>query len=134
MGLWLGVVVGAPVMACAVRGALVDASLTRPPELAAWVAGSAVVHDLVVAPLAAAAGWAARRATPARSWPAVRWGLVTTGVLALLAWPLVRGYGRDPSVPSLLPRDYGAGLAAAVATVWLVVAVLVVAGRRRHPR
>lgn len=123
-GLWVGLAVGVPIMAVGVRGALVDAALTHPAELARWVVGAAVVHDLLLAPAVLAAGWSARRVTPAAAWPVVRWGLVTTGVLALLAWPLVRGYGRDPAVPSLLPRDYAGGLVGAVAAVWLAVAVL----------
>jgi hypothetical protein len=38
----------------------------------------------------------------------------------------VRGYGRDPTTPSLLARDYGTGLAVAVAVVWLLVGVALV--------
>jgi hypothetical protein len=47
----------------------------------------------------------------------------------------VLGYGRDPSIPSLLNRNYGAGLAAALAVVWAGVAMwlaVVVAARRRR--
>ncbi len=59
---------------------------------------------------------------PARFWPPVRAGLVTTATLTLVAWRFVRGYGRDPANPSLLPRGYGAGLVAAVGVVWVTVA------------
>jgi hypothetical protein len=134
-GLLVGLALGAPLMAYGVRGALVDASLTHPFELARWVVGSALAHDLVLAPAVLAVGWAAHRTTPRPAWPAVRWGLVTTGVLALLAWPFVRGYGRDPNIPSLLPRDYAAGTAVAVAVVWAAVVIaVVVAYRRRRGR
>ena len=122
-GLIVGLVLGLPIIGYGVRGALVDADDTHPAELARWIVGAAVVNDLVVVPAVIVVGWLGRRATPGWAWPAVRGGLVVTGALALVAWPFVQGYGRDPTTPSLLDRDYGAGLAAAVAAVWLVVAV-----------
>lgn len=135
-GLLVGLALGLPVLAFGVRGVLVDGSRTHPAELARWLVGAALVNDLVLLPLALAAGGAARRVVPARLWPAVRTGLLTTGVLALVAWPFVRGYGQDPANPSLLPRDYSAGLVAAVGVVWLGVAAWAVAvtlqGRARR--
>lgn len=130
-GLLVGLVLGLPVMAYGVRGALVDAADTHPAELARWVVGMAVVNDLLVVPAAMAVGLAGRRWTRAWAWPAVRAGLLTTAVLAAVAWPLVRGYGADPRDPSLLPRDYGAGLAAALAVVWASVLVAALLARRR---
>ena len=66
----------------------------------------------------------------------LRWPLAASATLALVAWPFVRGYGRSAGNPSLLPRDHGTGVAAAIASVWLlsvVVAVLAFVGRRRRP-
>lgn len=132
-GLLVGLAVGVPVMAYGVRGVFVDAARTHPAELARWVVGAAIVHDLVLVPAVLAVGWLGRRLVPPAHWPLVRAGLLTTGVLALVGWPFVRGYGATPRNPSLLPRDYGAGLAAAIAAVWLAVAVLaVVAALRRR--
>jgi hypothetical protein len=134
-GLVTGLVLGVPVIAYGIRGVLVDGARTRPGELARWIVGAAVVHDLVLVPVVLAVGWGLRRLVPASVWPAVRAGLVTTGVLMLVGWPFVRGYGRDPTDPSLLPRDYGTGLAVAVACVWLGVAgwaVVEALGRRRR--
>jgi hypothetical protein len=122
-GLLVGLALGLPVIAYGVRGVVVDGARTHPAELTRWIVGAAAVNDLVLVPAVLAVGWAAHRVTPAWLWPAVRAGLQTTGVLALVAWPFVRGYGRDPANPSLLPRDYAGGLVAAIAVVWLVVAV-----------
>jgi hypothetical protein len=139
-GLLVGLALGLPVVAYGGRGVLVDGDRTHPAELARWLVGAALVHDLVLVPLVLAGGWAAHRFTPARLWPAVRTGLLITATLALVAWPLVRGYGRDPANASLLPRDYGAGLVAAIRMVWLAVAAWTLAatlrGRRsaRSPR
>ena len=122
-GLVVGLVLGLPIVAYGIRGALVDAADTEPTELATWIVTSAVVNDLLVVPLVLGVGFVANRLVPAAVWPAVRAGLIVTGALCLVAWPFVRGYGRDPSTPSLLNRNYGAGLAAAVAVVWAGVAV-----------
>jgi hypothetical protein len=49
-----------------------------------------------------------------------------------VGWPLVRGFGDDPANPSLFPRNYGAGLLAALAVVWLAVAAAGLLTRRRR--
>jgi hypothetical protein len=116
-GLIAGLVIGVPVMAFGVRGVLVDATDTHPAELARWIVGAAVVHDLLLLPVAGAAAWALHRLTPRRAWPYVRAAALTVAVLALVAWPFVRGYGRDPANPSLFPRNYAVGVVAASATV-----------------
>jgi hypothetical protein len=58
--------------------------------------------------------------------------MLAGAVLAAVAWPMVRGYGTDPADPSLLPRDYGAGLLAALGVVWATVLVVALALRRRR--
>lgn len=123
-GLWIGLALGVPIMAWGVRGILENATRTHPAELARWVVGSAVAHDALVLPSVVTVAVVARRVTPARLWPAVRWALATTGVVALVSWPFVRGYGRSAGNPSLLPRDYATGVAVALVLVWLVVAVV----------
>jgi hypothetical protein len=136
-GLLVGLALGLPVVAYGVRGVAVDAARTHPAELARWMVGANLVNDLVVVPVALIVGRLGARLTRDRSWPLVRAGLLVSGVLVLVGWPFVRGYGRDPTNPSLLPRDYGTGLLAALAVVWLaVMAVAVVSGlggRRRGP-
>ena len=129
-GLVVGLAVGVLVMAYGVRGVLVDAADTHPAELARWIVGGALVHDLVLIPLVAAVAWGLRRLLPGRWWGPVRAGLVVTGTLCLVAVPFVAGLGRDPGNPSLLPRDYAAGLVAAVAAVWLAAAGLAALTRR----
>jgi hypothetical protein len=126
-GLIVGLALGLPVIGYGVRGAVIDADDTRPAELAAWILGSGLVEDLVLIPVVLGVGLVARRLVPAAAWPAVRAGLIVTGALCLVAWPFVRGYGRDPSIPSLLNRNYAAGLAIAIAVVWVAVALRLVA-------
>jgi hypothetical protein len=126
-GLVAGLILGLPIIGYGIRGALVDAADTNPSELAVWIVGAGLADDLVVVPLVLGVGFIARRLVPPSAWPAVRAGLIVTGSLCLVAWPFVRGYGRDPTIPSLLNRDYGTGLAVAIAVVWAAV-VLGLAG------
>ena len=81
-GLLVGLALGLPVVAFGVWGVLVDGPRTHPAELARWLIGAALVHDLVLVPLALAAACAARRLTPARLWPGVaaRGGVVCAPV------------------------------------------------------
>jgi hypothetical protein len=86
--------------------------------------GLALAHDLVLAPVVLLVGAGVRRVVPAGARPLVAGGLLVSGVLGLVAWPLVRGYGRSAGNPSVLPRDYGRGLLVALAATWAVVLVL----------
>ena len=133
-GLWIGLALGTPLMARGVRGILEESARTHPAELGRWLIGSAVVHDAVLLPFVLAVGVLARRAVPAGAWAPVRWALVTSGVLLLVSWPFVRGYGRRSGNPSLLPREYGDGLLVALALVWTAATLLavVLVGRQRR--
>lgn len=101
-----------------------------------WFVGSALLHDLVIAPVWIGLGWLAARLLPAPARPAAVAGAVVTGVLTLVAVPFVLGYGASPTEPSFLPREYGRNLLLIDAAVLLAAAVWgVVATRRarRHP-
>jgi hypothetical protein len=131
-GLLVGLALGVPVMVFGVRGILLDARDTHPAELARWLVGAAVVHDLVLLPVVGGLGWALRRLTPAPAWPVVRAGAVAVGTLALVAWPYAAGYGASPGNPSLLPRDYVLGPVLAGAAIAALTAVAAVAAVRRR--
>ena len=122
-GLWIGLAIGGPLVAFGTAGAIADSSQTHPTEFARWIVGAAVVHDLAFAPLVLGAFWVLARVSKRRTPPSVRWAFATTVVLVLFAWPLVAGYGRNPTVPSLLPRNYASGLVAYLLGVWLAAAI-----------
>jgi hypothetical protein len=94
----------------------------------------AVAHDLVVAPLVIVAGWAVARAVPASARAPVQAALVASALVALFAFPFVRGYGRVSTNPSILPRDYGSGALAVLAAVWAAAAVALAMRRLRGRR
>jgi len=94
-------------------------------QVAFWFAGGPVVHDAVVAPLVGLAGVVLARTLPARAKVPVAVGLGLSGVLVLLAIPLVwRPYGVAEN-PGLHDRDYLLGLGIALGVVWLAVAASV---------
>lgn len=98
-----------------------------------WIVGGPLVNDGVVAPLTAALGLALGRLLP-RPWrtPVVT-ATVITGVLAILAFPLLwRPYGTPPT-PGLHDGNPALGLALTTATVWLAAILTAVITRVVHP-
>jgi hypothetical protein len=126
--------VGWALMAFGVWGILKEARATAPPELAAWVVGAAVMHDLVVAPVVFSVGRSVARASAGLPHAVLQVGLILTGILVLYSIPVVGGFGRLGDNPSLLPREYGASLVALVATMWGVMGAAMVWGWRRRAK
>jgi hypothetical protein len=96
-----------------------------------WFIGSALLNDLVIAPVWIGLGWLSARLLPRAARPAVVVGAAVSGVLTLVALPFVLGRGADPANPSFLPRDYGQTLLVLVAVVWAVTIVWAVVAVRR---
>ena len=131
---WLSAAVGWAIIAYGLRGLFHHHVDTRPANLARFVVGGALVHDLVFAPLVLVAGVLVARAFrgSTRSW--VQAGLLISGCLVLFSYPLVRDYAKVLHNPSSLPHDYSANLAITVGVVWAIVVVgaLAVAALRRR--
>ncbi len=88
-----------------------------------WLAGGPLVHDLLVAPLVGAVGLALSRFLPEHRRTPVKTGAVLTGVLTLLAVPLLwRPFGGARN-PGLHDADTLTGLLLTLAVVWLGVLV-----------
>lgn len=128
----VGVIVGLPLLVVGVVGAVTDGDRTKPFELARWVIGADLAHDLLLAPVVVGVSWLVGRIVPPVARGPVRWAAATTGVLCLIAWPFVRGYGRNETVPSLLDRNYATGLAAYVAAIWFLALIWIAVRRARH--
>lgn len=122
-GFWVAMLLGGSLVLFGVVG-LLGADGSGLGSFVPYFVGGALVLDLVVVPAAAGVGVLARRLVPAPAWPAVRAALLSSATLAVFALPLVLGVGGAPGNPSLRPRRYGPGLAAAVAVVWSLALVV----------
>jgi hypothetical protein len=91
----------------------------RPALWVRWWVTAAVVHDVVVAPLAIVVGWLVVRYAPRLVKAPLQAALIVSAIVVLSAWPALRGYGRIASNPTYLPRDYGTGLAVSLSLVWV---------------
>lgn len=117
---WITAAVGWAVIGWGVYGVFSNRLDTRPANLAKFVVGGALLHDLLVAPVVILVGVLIARAVPARARVPVQVALVVSGVVALFSWPLVRGYGLAANNPTSLPHNYGLNLLIILGVVWAV--------------
>jgi hypothetical protein len=120
---WISAAVGWAVIGWGVVGIFRHSLDTRPANLAKFVVGGALLHDLLVAPVVIVAGVLVARAVPARARGPVQAALAVSGIVALFSWPLVRAYGLAANNPTSLPHNYGRNLVIVLGAVWAVTAV-----------
>ena len=96
---------------------------TAPVRVAALIVLAAVTHDLLVVPLVLAAGLLLRRAPNWAKAP-LQATLLICAVVVLVSVPVLGRFGAQADNPSLLPRDYPAGLAVTLGVVVLAGAGL----------
>jgi hypothetical protein len=128
---WISAAVGWAVIGWGLFGILSNRLDTRPSNLARFVVGGALLHDLLVAPLAILAGVLVSRAVRGRARGPVQAALVVSAVVALFSWPLVRAYGLAANNPTSLPHNYGRNLVIVLVAVWAVTAVVTALRYRR---
>jgi hypothetical protein len=130
---WIATAVGWAIIVVGVRMGLRDREL-EPWTLARWVAGGLLLHDLVWLSVVALVGAGLAYVLRGRVPVVLGWAVATTAVLAIVAWPFVRGYGRRADVPSALQRNYAQGLLVYVAVTWLLASIVWLVGRVRAAR
>ncbi len=121
---WVGVVIGWTVIILGVRGLLHDHVATNPSVVARYVVESALILDLIVAPIACAAGLLIARLFKPPFRAIIGGGLIASAVISIYSYPFVRGFGRNPNLPSALSINYARGLLIVLAGIWVVVAGL----------
>lgn len=100
------------------------------PAWATWFVGSALLNDLVIAPLWIALGWVSTKVLPRPARPAAVVGVAVAGVLTLISLPFVLTPRAGSGNPSFLPHDIGRNVllidlgVLLVAAVWGTVATL----------
>ena len=129
---WVSAALGWAVILVGVRGALAHRIDTRPGQLARFVVGGALIHDLIVAPAVILIGVGVVRMVRGPARAVVQAAVVVTASLALFSYPLVRAFGRAAHNPTSLPHNYAANLAVVLGIVWAVAAIAIVKRARRH--
>lgn len=127
---WLFVLPGLAAVGYGTVGLLTAGNSVPLTAWATWFVGSALLHDVVLAPIWIGLGWLTTRLLPSAARPPLVIGGAVAGMLTLVALPFVFAPGRDPANPSFLPRDYGRNLLLVdaaillVAVVWAILAAL----------
>ncbi|HST46761.1 hypothetical protein [Jatrophihabitans sp.] len=100
---------------------------TQPEQLGIWLAAALVLHDGILSWLVVGIGWLLARFVPGRARGYLQGGLITAGLVSLVAAPLIYRRGRSQPGQALLERDYlvnlliiAACIAAVTATAYLV--------------
>ncbi|WP_299057185.1 hypothetical protein [uncultured Nocardioides sp.] len=114
---------------------LVHDRLDDLPSALVWLVGGALVHDLLLAPLALLVLALLGRLLPA-SWRAPAGvAFVVLATVTVLAVPFLGRFGALPDNPTLLDRDYTTGYLVLVGVVLgLVLAGALVRSARRRSR
>jgi len=131
---WIGLVLGGSVMAYAVWGAIQAFSSEQQVQLMTWLLGSALAHDVILAPTVTIVGLLLAWVLPRSIRGPVLGALAMSGIVLLFSWSSLRGFGRRDVNPSILPHDYATNVAIVIGCVWaaaLAVIVLRIARARR---
>ena len=128
---WLSAAAGWAVIGFGLWGIFENSLDTRPANLARFVVGGALLHDLIVAPLVILAAVALARAVPGRFRGIVQAALAVTGLLAVFSYPLVRAYGLAANNPTSLPHNYALNLTVVLGAVWAVAAAALILRLRK---
>lgn len=126
---WSSAAVGWGIVAFGVWTIVQHARATDPANFALLFVGLAVLHDLVVAPALSLVGSVLGPRLAGRTSTIVVIAGVVSGALVLVALPPLLGDPADN--PTILPRNYLAGLIGALALVWSVALVAMLRARRR---
>ena len=129
---WCAFVVGWALIAFGVWTVLDRAGSTHPLGFGAWLVGLTLAHDLILAPAISAVAVLLVPRLPPRLRSVVLVAAIVSSVLVLLSLPPLLGDPADNE--SLLPRNYVAGLALAIAVTWTVAGVWFLAARSRGRR
>lgn len=133
-GRWLLYAVGVVFIVVGLRGIFTHTGNTAPTNWALFFGGSILGHDLLLAPIVFGLAVLGLRRVPARFRGVLQAGVVVSGVVTLVALPVVIGFGRRSDTPSQLPLPYARNLLIVLALIWIGVLGLLVLRRRQRSR
>lgn len=111
--------------------------------VALWLVAALVIHDGILSPLVVSVGWLLRRHVPDRARRFLQVALIISGLVTVIAVPMIFLRGSQPAVKAILLRNYGANLTLIIGLVAVASLVLyavqvardrtAVSSRRRRP-
>ena len=126
---WLFLVPGLAAVAVGGYGLWTSLSTTAQISWGIWFVGSALLHDLVIAPLWIGLGWVAAKVLPRPARAPVVVGAALSGSITLVALPFALGFGGDEGDTSFETRNFTVtlvvvvGVVLAVSAVWAAIRV-----------
>lgn len=88
--------------------------------LALWLAAALVIHDGLLSPAVASVGWLLRRFVPDRGRRYLQVALIVSGLVTVIAIPMIYLRGSQPAVKALLLRNYGGNLSLLIGIIAVV--------------
>lgn len=78
--------------------------------LALWLIAALIIHDGILSPLVVSVGWLLRRLVPDRARRFLQLALIISGLVTVIAVPMIFLRSSQPAVKAILLRNYGANL------------------------
>ena len=123
VGFWIGLALGTPVMVYGAYELVQQVGWPRAFDVAKWLGGGLLLHDLVLVPIVLALVWVVGRiASPLVRNP-LRTGILGSALIVAIGWPALRGYGYHSDNPTIHPLDYGTAVLTALGLLWGAVAL-----------
>ncbi len=101
--------------------------------LAVWLVAAVVVHDGVIAPGMVGLGWVLRRWVPDRDRRYLQVWLIISGLITVIAVPMIHLQGSFPAQKALLDQDYRVNLAVLIGAAAVAIAAVRLGRRTRSP-
>lgn len=121
-GFWIGLALGAPVMAYGVAELLRQAGWSRAVAAGRWLAVGLLLHDLVLVPVVLLVVWLIGRTTPRWLRTPLQAAVLGSGLVLAVGWPALRGYGDRVDNATVHPLHYGSAVLTVLASVWAATA------------
>jgi hypothetical protein len=92
--------------------------------LGVWLLAALVIQDAILAPSMVGVGWLIRRYVPDRGRRFLQVALIISGLITVIAVPMIFLRGTQPAVKALLLRNYGSNLILIIAIIGVISLIL----------
>jgi hypothetical protein len=92
--------------------------------LGVWLLAALVIQDAILAPSVVGVGWLLRRYVPDRGRRFLQVALIISGLITVIAVPMIFLRGTQPAVKALLLRNYASNLILIIAIIGAISLIL----------